>query len=383
MSQTQPSSEQKPLGIPPAVPAADKTPPNKRVLAVVALIAIVAIGAGGRMWYRSHNFVDTENAYIAGHVHPISARIAGVVTRVLVEDNQHVKAGDVIAELDPSDQHVRVEQIEAQIASARQQVIQADAQVEQVRAQAKAAEAQVGQSQALALRARQDAERFSQLYTKQMKAVSKAEVDGANAARSAAAADVNARRDNAAAAQAQINASSSARDVLKAQIKVLQAQLKDAKQQAGYSRIVAPVDGRIGRRSVEVGARVQPGQQLVAVVEDKVWVTANFKETQLAGLTPGQAVHLQIDALPDEHLVGRVDSFSPASGNQFALLPADNATGNFTKIVQRVPVKITLAPADVQRLTGRLLPGMSVVAEVDLRQKAEPARTAQAAQPVK
>ncbi len=387
MSQTQPSLEQTPqtpLSAPPAAPAAaGKTPPNKRVLAVVALIAIAASVAGGRMWYRSHNFVETENAYIAGHVHPVSSRIAGIVTRVLVDDNQHVKAGDVIAELDPADQHVRVEQIEAQIASARQQVIQADAQVEQVRAQALAAQAQVGQAQALALRARQDADRFGQLYTKQMKAVSKAEVDAANAARSAAAADVNARRDNASAAKAQINAASSARDVLKAQIKVLQAQLKDAKQQVSYSRVLAPVDGRVGRRSVEVGARIQPGQQLVAVVEDKVWVNANFKETQLAGLTPGQAVELHIDALPNEHLVGRVDSFSPASGNQFALLPADNATGNFTKIVQRVPVKITLAPSDVQRLTGRLVPGMSVVAEIDLRQKdaqksTAPARTAQA-----
>ncbi|WP_308621906.1 biotin/lipoyl-binding protein [Massilia sp. Se16.2.3] len=152
MSQTQPSSEHKPLGtVPPATPvnaaaAAGKTPPNKRVLFVVGVIALAALGAGGRMWYRSHYFVDTENAYVAGHVHPVSARIAGVVTRVLVEDNQHVKTGDVIAELDPSDQHVRVEQIEAQIASARQQVIQADAQVAQVRAQAQAAQAQVGQA---------------------------------------------------------------------------------------------------------------------------------------------------------------------------------------------------------------------------------------------
>ncbi|MFC4930168.1 HlyD family secretion protein [Massilia sp. GCM10023247] len=387
MSQTQPSHEHKPLGTVPSAPpapAATKSPPNKRVLGVVALIALAAIVAGGRMWYRSHYFVDTENAYVAGHVHPVSARIAGVVTKVLVEDNQHVKAGDVIAELDPADQHVRVEQIEAQIASARQQVIQADAQVAQVRAQAAAAKAQVGQAQALALRARQDAERYGQLYTKQMKAVSKAEVDAANAARTAAAADVNARRDNATAAEAQIAAAGSARDVLKAQIRVLQAQLKDARQQVGYSRIVAPVDGRIGRRSVEVGARVQPGQQLVAVVEDKVWVTANFKETQLAGLKPGQAVDLAVDALPGEHLVGRVDSFSPASGNQFALLPADNATGNFTKVVQRVPVKITLAPNDVQRLAGRLVPGMSVVAEVDLRKEAvQPVHTASAPQPAR
>jgi membrane fusion protein (multidrug efflux system) len=300
-------------------------------------------------------------------VHPVSARIAGVVTRVLVDDNQVVKAGDTIAELDPADQRVRIEQIEAQIASVRQQVAQADAQFAQTRAQAQAAGAMIAQAQAQALRARQDADRFGQLYTVQMKAVSKAEVDAANAARASAAADVAARRDSAAAAQAQVGAASSARDVLKAQIKVLQAQLKDAQQQLGYNKIVAPVAGRVGKRSVEVGARVQPGQQLAAVVEDNVWVTANFKETQLAGLKPGQPVELEVDALPDQKLVGHVDSFSPASGNQFALLPADNATGNFTKIVQRVPVKIALDAADLKRLSGRLVPGMSVVAEVPLK----------------
>jgi membrane fusion protein (multidrug efflux system) len=330
------------------------------------------------MWYRSHYYVETDNAYVTGHVHPVSSRIAGVVTRVLVDDNQLVREGDTIAELDPADQHVKVEQIEAQIASVQQQVAQSDAQVAQARAQAAAAAAQVTQAQAQALRARQDAERFGQLYTDQMKAVSKAEVDAANAARAGAAADVAARRDNAAAAQAQVAAAGSGRDVLKAQIKVLQAQLKDARQQLGYNRIVAPVAGRIGKRSIEVGARVQPGQQLAAVVEDKVWVTANFKETQLAGLKRGQEVNLEIDALPGQHLVGHVDSFSPASGNQFALLPADNATGNFTKIVQRVPVKITFEPADLQRLSGRLAPGMSVLAEVPLKQKDAPANTAAA-----
>jgi membrane fusion protein (multidrug efflux system) len=352
---------------PAAAPA--KTPPNKRVLVVVGLIALAAIGAGGRMWYRSHNFVETENAYVTGRVHPVSARIPGVVTRVLVDDNQIVKAGDVIAELDPADQRVKVEHIEAQIASVRQQVLQADAQVAQVRAQASAAGAQVAQAQAQLLRTKQDAVRFGQLYNTTMKAVSKAEVDAANAARAGATADVAARRDNAAAAQAQIAAAAAARDVLKAQIGVLQSQLKEARQQLAYNRIVAPVAGRIGKRSAEVGVRVQPGQQLAAVVEDEVWVTANFKETQLAGLAPGQAVNLEIDALPGQHLVGRVHSFSPASGNQFALLPADNATGNFTKVVQRVPVKIVLAPEDVKKYAGRLVPGMSAMAEVELHQK--------------
>ena len=358
-------------------PAAKK-PPTKRVLVVVGVIALLAIGAGGRMWYRSSHFVETENAYVTGRMHQVSSRVAGVVTKVLVEDNQMVKAGDVLALLDPADQAVRVEQIQAQIASMEQQVKQSDAQLLQVRAQAGAAGAQVRQAEAQLLRARQDAERFGQLYNDTMKAVSKSEVDASSAARAGAVADVAARRDNAAAAQAQIGAAEAGRDVLKAEIKVLQAQLKDARQQLAYNSIVAPVAGRIGRRSVEVGARVQPGQAMLAVVEDNVWVVANFKETQLGGLAPGQAVSLEVDALPDHHLVGRVDSFSPASGNQFALLPADNATGNFTKIVQRVPVKITLDPQDVKKYAGRLVPGMSVVAEVRLNQDVKPTQTAAA-----
>ena len=363
-----------PAGAPPAAgaPAAGgKSPPNKRVLIIVAVLALVALGAGGRMWYRSANFVDTENAYITGHVHPVSSRIAGVVTKVYIEDNQVVKAGDVIAELDPADQNVRVEQIHAQIASAEQQVIQAEAQIMQVRAQASAAKAQVAQSQALVVRANQDAARFGQLYNTTMKAVSKAEVDAANASKTGAAADLNARRDNVKAAEAQITAAESARDVLKSQVKVLQTQLKDASQQQAYNRILAPVSGRVGKRSVEVGVRVQPGQQLAALVQDDVWVVANFKETQLPGLAPGQAVEMKVDALPDYKLIGRIDSFAPASGNQFALLPADNATGNFTKVVQRVPVKVTLDPSDQKKLAGRLVPGMSVNVEGELHQKGD------------
>jgi len=388
MADSQTTVQQKPsvAAVPPAAPAAaangSKGPP-KRVLMVVGVIALAALAAGGRMWYRSSNFVETENAYITGHVHPVSARIPGVVTKVLFDDNQIVKAGDVLAELDPADQGVKVEQIQAQIASVQQQIVQADAAVEQAKAQASAAGAQVVQAQANLVRAKQDAERYGQLYNTTMKAVSKAEVDAATAARAGAAADVNARRDNANAAKAQIAAAGSARDVLKAQVKVLQAQLKDARQQLGYNQIVAPVSGRIGKRSVEVGARIQPGQQLAAIVQDDVWVTANFKETQLPGLVPGQEVKIEVDALKDRELVGRVDSFSPASGNQFALLPADNATGNFTKIVQRVPVKITFRPEDLKKYAGRLVPGMSTVVEIDLRQKPaqsaqQPARTASA-----
>ncbi|MGK5079569.1 HlyD family secretion protein [Janthinobacterium sp. HLX7-2] len=377
MSNQPGQAEQKVLSaVPPAAPAAPSTPaapassaaPNHRVKIIAGLIVLVALGAGARMWYRSHYFVETENAYVSGHVHPVSARISGVVTKVFIDDNQFVKEGDVIAELDPFDQHVKAEQIAAQIGSAEQQVLQADAQVAQVQAQASAAQAQVAQADAQLLRAKQDAERYGQLYTSQMKAVSKAELDAANAARSSAVADLAARRDSAVAAKAQIGAAQAARDVAKAQVAVLRVQLKDAQQQLQYNRILAPVAGRIGKRNVETGMRVQPGQQLTAIVQDNVWVTANFKETQLADLHRGQSVHVAIDAMPGKKLVGTVDSFAPASGAQFALLPADNATGNFTKIVQRVPVKIVFQPADIKAMNGRLVPGMSVIAEVEINQ---------------
>ena len=162
MSQAHNKTEPQLAAVPPAAEPA-KAAPNWRVRGVLAVMVLAALGFGGKMWYHSTHYVETENAYVSGHVTPVSARIAGVVTKVLVEDNQVVKAGDVIAELDPADQRVKVEQIQAQIASAEQQVLQADAQVAQVRAQALAAGAQVAQSQAQLVRANQDAERFSQL----------------------------------------------------------------------------------------------------------------------------------------------------------------------------------------------------------------------------
>ncbi len=343
---------------------------DRRVLFVVGIIALGALGAGARMWYRSHYFVETEDAYLSGHVHPVSARISGVVTRVLIDDNQAVREGDLMAELDPADQRVKGEQIQAQIDTAEQQVLRSEAEVAQVKAQAGVAGAQVVQSEALLLRAQQDAERYGQLYTSQIKAVSKAELDAVIATRSSAVADLAARRDSALAAKAQTGAAGAASAVLKAQVRVLRVQLKEAQQQLAYNRIVAPVSGRIGKRSIEVGMRVQPGEQLSAIVQDNVWVTANFKETQLADLRQGQTVRVSVDALPGNVLKGRIDSFAPASGAQFALLPADNATGNFTKIVQRVPVKIVLRAQDLTALRGRLVPGMSVLAEVEINQPA-------------
>ncbi|MES2355685.1 MAG: HlyD family secretion protein [Pseudomonadota bacterium] len=350
---------------------APQPPAGRRVLIIVTIASLIALVAIGRLWWRNVYYVETDNAYVVGHVHPLSSRIAGVVTHVHVEDNQFVREGDVIVDLDPADQRIKVEQFQAEITSAQRQIVQADAQIAQAQAQADSASAEVAQAKALSLRANQDAERYKQLYTDEMKAVSQSDLEGANAARTAAEANTMARGSAAIAARAQIVSAQSAREVLKAQVKVLETQLKDTQQQLAYNRIVAPVSGRIGKRSVEVGARVQPGQALVAIVQDNVWVTANYKETQLSNLRPGQAVSVSIDALPDVHLTGHIDSFSPASGAQFSLLPPDNATGNFTKIVQRVPVKIRFSPEDIKPIAERLVPGMSVIAIVDLRKSAQ------------
>jgi membrane fusion protein (multidrug efflux system) len=357
-----------PRGQPEPPPPSVATPPvsrsGRRVRLVALLLLLAAATAGGRMWWHGHLYVSTENAYATGHVNPVSTRVAGVVTRVAVEDNQVVQAGDLIAELDPVDQRLRMEQIEAQVRSVEQQMAQADAQIAQAKAQAGAASAQSLQSAAQVRRAELDAARYADLHGAQMKAVSRAEVDATEAALAVARADLAGRRDAVQGAQAQIGAALASRGVLQAQVEVLKLQLKEAQQQFAYHRITAPVAGRVGKRAVELGQRVQPGQALAAIVQNGLWITANFKETQLADLRPGLPARVVFDALPDRPLEGRIDSFAPASGAQFALLPTENATGNFTKIVQRVPVKVLLRPEDLRALGGALVPGMSALVEV-------------------
>lgn len=320
------------------------------------------------MWWQSHYFADTDNAFVSGHLHPVSSRISGVLTRVVVEDNQVVQRGDLLAELDPADQLIKVEEIEAQITSANRQVMQVDAQIRQTQAQAAAAVAQVKQSNAQLQRAQQDAARYNSLYDIDPSAVSKAEVDAANATQLGALADLDARRSVMLASQAHVAAMELSREVIKSQISILEVQLRDAKQHLAYNRILAQVTGRVGKRSMEVGARVMPGQQLAVIVQGNPWVVANFKETQIAQLKSGQIAEVSIDALPKDKIDARIDSVSPASGSLFSLLPPDNATGNFTKIVQRIPVKIVLNPNDVEKLGDKLRPGMSASVHIKLDQ---------------
>lgn len=322
--------------------AAALPPPRRsRVRLWIALgLLMVAAGYGGyRWWDQARTWVTTDNAYVAGHIHTISTRLAGNVAEVLVQENQDVASGAVLARLDTRD--LLVKQAEARAALA-----QAEAQVVQVRAQ-------VTRDTAVANKAQQDFDRADQLFHEATRAISQAEFDAAKATLDAARGSLGATRAAEVAAQAQVQ--------------VATAQLADADLQLSYAEIVAPAAGRVGRKNLEVGNRVQPGQALLALVQPEVWVTANLKETQLKRLRAGQLVKLSVDSFPGRTFTGRVESIAPASGAQFALLPPDNATGNFTKIVQRVPVKIVFDEASLGDCTGRIVPGMSVFVKVNVR----------------
>jgi len=255
--------------------------------------------------YDAYTHEETDDAYVTGHLHSISSRINGVVTKVLVDDNQQVKEGDVLVELDPMEYMALEAAAKANLDTAQSNL---DRQQPLVAMHALAPE------------------------------------------------DVDKTRNT--------------RDVDLAQHQLAELQIV-------YSTIKAPATGYVGRKNVEVGNRVSSGQTLLVVVEPELWVVGNFKETQLARMKPGQPARISIDSIPDKVFDGTVQSFSPATGNEFALLPADNSTGNFTKIVQRVPVKIVFNPDSIRGYEMRIRAGESVVVKVALT---EPATSRVAAQ---
>ena len=318
-----------------------------------AVTAVIAWSAY-RWWDYNRTWVRTDNAYVATHIHQVSSRVAGTVTEVLVEENQMVEAGKVMARLDARDFEVKRQQGLAQVAQAQAQLQQAKAQIAQARAQ-------VAREQAQTTKAKQDFDRAKALFRGTAGAISRQEFDAAQAGADAAEAAL-------LAAEAALESTSALAVAAQAQEKVAQANLKETELQLSYTEILSPAAGRIGKKNLETGNRVQPGQALLALVQPEVWVAANFKETQLAHLKPGQPVRLRVDAFPGRVFKGHVESLAPASGAQFALLPPDNATGNFTKIVQRVPVKITFDRQGIGDCQGRIVPGMSAVVQIKVRE---------------
>jgi membrane fusion protein (multidrug efflux system) len=324
-------------------------------LSLLATAALVGSGYAAYRWVdHLRTWVKTDNAYVAAHIHQVSARVAGTVAEVLVQENEVVQAGQVLARLDPRDFEVKHQQALAQLAQAQAHLQQAEAQVSEARAQ-------VSREQAQATKAQQDLERAKVLSQGANGAISKQEFDAAKAAADAAQASLQ-------VAGSALQSAEAATAAARAQQQLADANLKEADLQLSYTEIRAPATCRIGRKNLETGNRVQPGQALLALVQPDVWVEANFKETQLARMKPGQPVRLRVDALPGRVFAGHVESMAPASGSQFALLPPDNATGNFIKIVQRVPVRIAFDGPATGDCEGRIVPGMSAVVEVRVRE---------------
>lgn len=317
-----------------------------------------------RMVWHGYFFEETNNAYVHGNVSIVSTRVPEIITDVLVLDNQKVRKGDVLAILDSTDQNIKIEQIRAEIALVDVQYQQIGAEIIAQKAEADALKSQVERFIAEKKRTESEVFRSNALYKENKKAISTNEINLAIAANDIAIADLQAAIQREQAAREKVVAQEYLKKAQLEQKNVLLSRLKEAEVQLGYHKIISPVDGYIGKKNIEIGNRVQPGQQLFAIVQQERWVIANFKETQLDGLKKGQEVTIRIDAIPNKKYIGIIDSFSPASGAQFSLLPPDNATGNFTKIVQRIPIKITFVSKDIEKI----FLGMSATVEIDKRQ---------------
>jgi membrane fusion protein (multidrug efflux system) len=364
-------------------------------LLVIGLVLVALLGVG--LWYLLHaGFVSTDDAFVAADVYQINAKVAGRVASVHVNENQAVTEGQVLAELETADDESRVAQAEAAVALAEAQRHEAeisvgwttamtDGAVTTAEAEATAAQARLDQASADLAAATSEANRTAadreRYQTLSDKAVSRQRLMAVEAEATAGAAALQAARQKVGSATAEVAASQARVETAKAdrarsgvasatlrrreaELKAAEAALVAAQLDRGYTRIVAPAAGHVTRKSVLPGTYVQPGQALMAVVGNEVWVIANFKETQLAHMRPGQPASVRIDAYGLD-LPGHVESIQSGSGAAFSLLPPENATGNYVKVVQRVPVKIRFEQQPDPRYT--LGPGMSVVPEVDVR----------------
>lgn len=328
----------------------------------LVLLATLVVGAV-LLWLDGRQYEKTDDAFIDGNISQIASQVAGRVVQIAVSDNQDVKAGQVLVELDPRDLQVKLDQARAQRVQASAQLDQARAQLtlqqanaEQSAANARVSEADLGQAQA-------DLARYRAVDPK---AISRQQLDTAGATTRGASARLDASRQAVQAARAQIKAQEAAVAGAVATVAQADVGVANAELQLSYTHILAPADGRVTRRSVQLGNYVNPSQALLAVVQNQLWVTANFKETQLALIRPGQQVAVHVDACADGDLIGTVDSFQVGSGQVFSSLPTENATGNYVKVVQRVPTKILLKDDDAMRKC-RLFPGLSVAPRVTVR----------------
>jgi membrane fusion protein, multidrug efflux system len=353
-------------------PEVEEAPPSGVRRFIVPLLVVIAAGAGlwwgytHYMYARAH--ISTDDATVDGHIVPVIAKVSGYVQRVNVDENEHVAGDSLLVQIDPSEYAVRLAQAQADLAAAVATAGgagvngQAQAMVETATGQRGSLDAQIIGARANATKAHSDLARMQDLVAKQI--VSKQQLDAAQAAADAAdAAQLSLERQVTAATGSIANAQAGVR-LAQARLQSSQAAVKNAQLQVTYTHVVAPEAGIISKKQVEPGQLVQAGQPMMEIVADTgIWITANFKETQLAQLRVGEAVEIDVDAYDGAAAQGRVESLSAATGAKFSLLPPDNATGNFTKVVQRLPVRIAVT----QGLGNDrpLRPGMSVTVHVN------------------
>lgn len=341
---------------------------KRNILVAAVAIAIIGIGAfaAWKYWTEWRFEVSTDDAYVQADVVAIAPQVSGDIAALYVDDNQKVKAGQVLAVIDQRDYKAAVDQAKAGVKQAEAAIATDQAQIGEQQAVVSEAVATIAADEATEKYAQQNNQRFGTLAN---------EGYGSVQAEQQATSQIGTAQATLAKDKAALKAAQKQIDTLTAELKQAQAMLsqnnatlEQAEINLGYTTITSPVDGVIGDRTVRVGQYAQPGTELLAVVPlNKAYVVANFKETELADVRSGQPVTIAVDTFDDNTVQGYVGSIAPASGQEFALLPPDNATGNFTKIVQRIPVKIYIDPDDP--FAGKLRPGMSVIATIDTRRK--------------
>ena len=333
------------------VETAPKQAGSKRIKGLIILVTAIVIGGwlGLNMFISSKTHIETDNAFIDAHVVPVSAKVSGTVARVLVRDNQLVKRGDLLLEIDRRDYQLQIAKAAAGVGMAENEQSGEQMKVEGARAAVQSAQARFAQAQV-------DQGRAEKLYSRDV--LPKEQLDRATTARLVAAAQLKEAEETLRRAQA--DAGLIVKIGSKAKILQRKAMLDEAELQLSYTKIYAVQDGYVTRKSIEEGVNIQPGQPLMALVPlHDTWITANYKERQITWLKPGQKVVFTVDAYPGRTFTGTIDSIMAGTGAAFSLLPPENATGNYVKVIQRVPVKITIdRSSDPERL---LRIGMSVI----------------------
>jgi membrane fusion protein, multidrug efflux system len=348
-------------------PSGDRKPAlteRRGVRIAAALVLGLLVVLGVLFWLYERRYESTDDAFIDAHIVRVAPRVAGQVTAVLVNDNQHVTAGQLLVQIDVAPARARVDQLNAQQAQARTAITGAEAQIRASEAQYQQSLANLESARAQTAKALSDLRRYRALKATTPQAVSQEQLDDATAAARSAVAQQSAARQQTHTAAAQIETARAQLASSQATLRSAAASLHSSQLDYDYTSVYAPVSGHIAQRSVAVGDYVSAGTQLMAIVPLDLWVTANFKETALTDIRPNQPVQVHVDACPQADIRGHVDSIQRGAGQAFALLPPENATGNFVKVVQRVPVKILLDRIPKDCVLG---PGMSVEPRVSVR----------------